>query len=78
MSLAKVFDFQNISELLVVNSHDCDIVEADLKFEPSIEVIVGELVDEADPNRTHAKSPNMLHLDYRATTDSPFYPAALG
>jgi hypothetical protein len=63
MSLAKVFDLQNTSELLVVISHDCDIVEADLEFEPSIEVIVGELVDEADPNRTHAKSPNMLHLE---------------
>jgi len=47
----------------IVVSHDCDIVEDDLANEPTVEIIVGQLVDQADPNLTHAKSPNRLHLE---------------
>ena len=49
--------------IVLVISHDCDIVEDDLANEPTVEVIVGRYIAEADPNLTHSKSPNRLHLE---------------
>jgi hypothetical protein len=52
------------SRIVLVVSHDCDIAEDNLDNEPNVEVIVGRIIGEAaDPNLTHAKSPNRLHLD---------------
>lgn len=52
------------SNVAIVISHDCDIVEDNLTNEPTLEVIVGQFITEADPNHTHAKSPNKLHLEF--------------
>jgi hypothetical protein len=50
------------SQVAIVVSHDCDIAEDDLANEPSLEVIAGRFIDEADPNHTYAKSPSKLHI----------------
>lgn len=55
-------DSAEVSIPLVV-SHDCDIVEDSLVNEPNVEIIVGRYIDEAEPNFTHSKSPNRLHLE---------------
>lgn len=51
------------SRIVLVVSHDCDIAEDNLDNEPNVEVIIGRIISQADPNLTHAKSPNRLHLD---------------
>lgn len=47
----------------IVISHDCDIAQSPDK-EPFIEVIVGNRIDRLDGNKTHAKSPRTLHLQF--------------
>ncbi len=51
---------------VVVVSHDCDIANDDLDDEPDIEVVVGRLLSEADPNHTRTKSVRKLHLEFQA------------
>lgn len=46
---------------VVVISHDCDVVNDDLDKEPQVEVIVGQLIGEANGNWTSGKSSRTLH-----------------
>jgi hypothetical protein len=62
ISLGILGEAQTGAEVLLVVSHDCDIAEDNLDLEPTVEGIVGEIVDDADPNLTYAKSTNTLHL----------------
>lgn len=45
----------------VVISHDCDLANDNLEAEPSVEIIVGRLVDTANGNFTWGKAPRTLH-----------------
>jgi hypothetical protein len=72
LSLGLVRPEEADSRVLMVISHDCDIAEDDLTSEPNIEVIVGRIIEQADPNLTHAKSPNRLHLEVLQETQSRF------
>ena len=47
---------------VMVVSHDCDLANDNLEIEPSVEVIVGRWVPEADQSLTRTKSPRTLHL----------------
>ena len=53
---------------VVVVSHDCDIANDDLDDEPEVEVIVGRILSEADPNHTRTKSVRRLHLEYHRSS----------
>jgi hypothetical protein len=53
--------------LVVVISHDCDLAASPDK-EPEVELIVGRLIEKADGNFTHAKTPRVLHIEF-ATPD---------
>lgn len=48
--------------VLVLVSHDCDIVNHDFDAEPCCEVWVGRIVDEADGNKVRGKNPRVIHL----------------
>jgi hypothetical protein len=58
------------TQVPILISHDCDITEDNLEAEPYVEFILAETVDGADPNRTHAKSPHLLHLPILLAGDS--------
>ncbi len=47
--------------LVVVVSHDCDIVQ-DPELEPVVEVIIGQQIDAMDGNFAYAKNARRLHL----------------
>jgi hypothetical protein len=47
----------------IVISHDCDVVNPDLKIEPEVEIIIGRYVDKQDGNYSCAKAPRTLHLE---------------
>lgn len=47
----------------VVISHDCDLVNDNLSAEPSVEIIVGRVVANANGNFAWGKAPRTLHLD---------------
>lgn len=49
--------------LVVVATHDCDLVQPPAK-EPYIELIVGRRIEKLDGNNTHAKSSRKLHIKY--------------
>jgi hypothetical protein len=49
--------------LVIVATHDCDLAQLP-DGEPSVEVLVGRIVDKADGNFTHAKVPRRLHLAF--------------
>lgn len=49
------------SGCVVVISHDCDLANADLDVEPSLEVVVGRVVPTANGNFTWGKAPRTLH-----------------
>jgi len=51
--------------LVIVVSHDCDLV-ADADAEPDCEVIIGHEIDTADGSLTFAKSSRKLHLTFSA------------
>ena len=51
------------STVVVVISHDCDLAASPDK-EPEVEVIVGRLIEKADGNFTHAKTPRVLHIEF--------------
>ena len=55
----------------MVISHDCDLAALPDK-EPEAELIVGRLVEKADGNYTHAKTPRVLHLEFRTADGSKF------
>ncbi len=63
---------QTYSNIAIIISHDCDIVEDNLENEPQIEIIIGQIIQEADPNRTYAKSPNKLHLEIQVDGELRF------
>jgi hypothetical protein len=63
---------QTDSNIAIIISHDCDIVEDNLENEPRIEIIIGQIIQEADPNRTYAKSPNKLHLEIQIDGELQF------
>ena len=50
---------------IVVVSHDCDIA-CPPNVEPTIEVIVGQLKEEAEGDFSHGKNVRRLHLKYQA------------
>lgn len=56
-------DAQAAKAVVVVVSHDCDLAASPDK-EPDVEVIVGRLVEKADGNFTHAKTPRILHIEF--------------
>lgn len=51
--------------LVIVASHDCDLAQV-AEREPSVEMIIGCLLDQQDGNFTHAKVPRKLHLSFEA------------
>jgi hypothetical protein len=57
--------------IVVVISHDCDLAALPDK-EPDAELIVGRLVEKADGNYTHAKTPRVLHLEFTTHDGSKF------
>jgi len=48
--------------LVMVVSHDCDLANANLADEPSVEVIAGRRLPSSDPNLANLKSARTLHL----------------
>ena len=52
-------DGENATAIVV--SHDCDIMQP-IDVEPSVEVIVGKRIDNADGNYTYGKNPRRLHF----------------
>jgi hypothetical protein len=57
--------------IVVVISHDCDLAALPDK-EPEAEIIVGRLLEKADGNYTHAKTPRVLHLEFTTPDGSKF------
>jgi hypothetical protein len=57
--------------IVVVISHHCDLAALPDK-EPEAEVIVGRLVEKADGNYTHAKTPRVLHLEFTTRGGSKY------
>lgn len=49
--------------VVVVASHDCDLVQPPEK-EPVVEVIIGREIERVDGNYTHAKASRTLHIDF--------------
>jgi hypothetical protein len=49
--------------LAIVATHDCDLAQLPAG-EPSVEVVVGCILDKTDGNFTHAKVPRRLHLAF--------------
>lgn len=50
--------------LVVVVSHDCDLAASSEK-EPDVELIIGQQIEKADGNFTHAKTPRVLHIEFK-------------
>lgn len=50
--------------VLVAISHDCDIVNDNLRVEPSVEFLVGAKIPRLDGNFTRAKNARVLHLEF--------------
>lgn len=63
VSLGLVAPEQAGQAVVVVISHDCDLVIDNLEVEPYVEVIVGGRMDKLDGNFTAAKSTRKLHLE---------------
>jgi hypothetical protein len=61
-------DFPKKTVVLVI-SHDCDVAQ-DTDKEPTIEVIVGYVVDQPDKSMSNAKNARLLELDF--VGDNPF------
>lgn len=59
------------STVAVVISHDCDLAAPPDK-EPEVEVIVGRLIEKADGNFTHAKTPRVLHIEFATAEGGKF------
>jgi hypothetical protein len=59
------------SIVAVVISHDCDLAASPDK-EPEVEVIVGRLIEKADGNFTHAKTPRVLHIEFATAEGGRF------
>jgi hypothetical protein len=59
------------SIVAVVISHDCDLAASPDK-EPEVEVIVGRLIEKADGNFTHAKTPRTLHIEFATAEGGRF------
>jgi hypothetical protein len=57
--------------IVVVISHDCDLAALPDK-EPDVELIVGRIVEKAEGNYTHAKTPRVLHLEFTTPNASKF------
>lgn len=57
--------------IVVVISHDCDLAALPDK-EPEAELILGRLVEKANGNYTHAKTPRVLHLEFTTRYGSKF------
>jgi hypothetical protein len=55
----------------VVISHDCDLAASSDK-EPEVELIVGRLIEKADGNFTHAKTPRVLHVEFATAEGGKF------
>jgi hypothetical protein len=57
--------------VMLVLTQDCDLVHPSYAVEPSVELIVGGLVDAADNALRHGRNPRRLHVDVdRATGTS--------
>ena len=52
------------STLVLLVSHDCDIAN-DATREPDVEVVLGYLVDESNPNYVFGKNPRLLELPFQ-------------
>lgn len=54
--------------VFIATSHDCDIANANLRIEPTVEFIRGEVVDKIDGSFTRAKNARILHLEFDTPT----------
>lgn len=52
------------SLVLMAISHDCDIANENLRAEPTVEFLTGELIDRVDGSFTRAKNARTLHLEF--------------
>jgi len=52
-------------DLAMAISHDCDIANDNLDLEPSVEFVLGTLVDARDGNKEFGKNPRFLHLKHQ-------------
>jgi hypothetical protein len=53
---------QSSTKIAIVVSHDCDLAN-EIEEEPNVEIIVGTLVGSCLPDKTHAKSVRILHIE---------------
>lgn len=51
-------------KILIAASHDCDIANDNLIAEPTVEFLIGELIDKVDGSYTRAKNARTLHLEF--------------
>lgn len=49
--------------IVIVASHDCDLVQPTTN-EPLVELVIGRRIDKLDGNHTHAKTARTLHLTF--------------
>lgn len=54
----------------VIISHDCDLPN---EHEDCVEIIVGDLIENADTNFTHARHVRRLHLKYQIKDSPKFF-----
>lgn len=52
------------SKILIAISHDCDIATDNLRVEPTVEFVVGNLIDRVDGAYTRARNARILHLEF--------------
>lgn len=50
--------------VLIAVSHDCDIANSNLHAEPTVEFVIGEIVEKIDGSYTRAKNARILHLAF--------------
>lgn len=52
------------TRVLIAASHDCDIVTDNLSTEPTVEFVVGQVIDKVDGSYTRTKNARILHLEF--------------
>jgi hypothetical protein len=53
----------DVASVVVVLTHDCDLVHPSYEVEPHVELVVGALLESADNGLRHGRNPRRLHLD---------------
>lgn len=64
IALGLLSEVESESRVLIAVSHDCDIATDNLRAEPTVEFIVGELIQKVDGSCTRAKNARLLHLEF--------------